>query len=94
MNDFTKLKMPTVAKELNSSNDGVQIPFERIRSPSRTSVSSGSSNHSDSSEEGDTLRGDDQKKENNDDDKVGGYLTFFFYKRNKTKRSGNTKTNV
>lgn len=49
----------------NSSAGGAETPFERIRiSSSRTSVSSGSSSHSDSSEEGDALRGDDGEKDN------------------------------
>lgn len=71
MTDFAKFPTPRNPMELNNNSNygssnsagAVEVPFERIRCPSQTSVSSGSSSHSDSSEEPDTLR-DDEEKEN------------------------------
>lgn len=78
MNDTTtRPKMPVNTIELNNNNTTGDA-FERIRSPSRTSISSASSTHSESSEDGDVANPSEESSKA-DSDAVRIYL-FIKYK--------------
>lgn len=71
MNGGTVAQMTGNAMELNN-NAGPVEAFEKIRSPSRMSMSSASSCHSDSSEDGDGMG--TEEVERNEGDTVGEIL--------------------